>query len=138
VVIESHRRGGSLYTVDEADRRAIDVLAVPGSVRSPAAEGTNALIAEGRTPVTSVDDVLVALGLQPAGRRQRADPRPPPESRDNPVLDALGWQPATLDQLVLRTSLDVGALILALERLDEAGWVTRRGGWYERVAGGDR
>jgi DNA processing protein len=137
VVVESHRRGGSLYTVDEADRRGIDVLAVPGSVRNPAAGGTNALIAEGRVPVTSAEDVLVALGLQPAGRRARVERRPPPADDDKPVLDAVGWQPATLDQLVLRTGRDLGSLVLALDRLGEQGWVVRRGGWYERVAGGE-
>jgi DNA processing protein len=137
VVVESHRRGGSLYTVDEAERRGIDVLAVPGSVRNPAAGGTNALIADGRAPVTSVEDVLIALGLQPAGRRARVERRPPPADGDKPVLDALGWQPATLDQLVLRTGRDLGSLVLALDRLDEGGWVARRGGWYERVVGGE-
>ncbi len=137
VVVESHRRGGSLYTVDEAERRGIDVMAVPGSVRNPAAGGANALIAEGRAPVTSAEDVLVALGLQPAGRRSRVDRRPPPDHGDKAVLDALGWQPATLDQLVLRTGRELGSLVLALHRLDETGWVVRRGGWYERVLRGD-
>jgi DNA processing protein len=135
VVVESHRRGGSLHTVDEADRRAIDVLAVPGSVRNPAAAGTNDLLAEGRAPVCSADDVLVALGLG-AGRRRgsSADRRAEPEAADRPVLEAVGWQPATLDHLVLRTGLDLGRLSLALERLCAAGWVARHGGWYERVA----
>jgi DNA processing protein len=135
IVVESHRRGGSLHTVDEADRRAIDVLAVPGSVRNPAAAGTNELLAEGRAPVCSVDDVLVALGLG-AGRRggPSADRRAQPEATDRPVLEAVGWQPATLDHLVLRTGLDLGRLALALDRLCAAGWVARHGGWYERVA----
>ena len=138
VVVESHRRGGSLYTVDEAERRGIDVMAVPGSIRNPAAGGTNALIADGRAPVTSAEDVLIALGLQSAGRRARVERRPPPDPGDEPVLEALGWQPATLDQLLLRTGRDLGSLVLALDRLDEAGWVARRGGWYERVAGGEQ
>jgi DNA processing protein len=136
VVVESHRKGGSFYTVEEADRRGIDVLAVPGSVRNPAAAGTNALVAEGRAPVTGADDVIVALGMQPAGRRSRTDTRRQPDEADQLVLDALGWQPATLDQLTLRTGIAVGPLVMALDRLGESGWVDRRGGWYERVAGG--
>ncbi len=135
IVVESHRHGGSLHTVDEADRRAVDVLAVPGSVRNPAATGTNELLAEGRAPVCSVDDVLVALGLG-AGRRggSSVDRRAQPEAADQPVLESVGWQPATLDHLVLRTGRDLGSLALALDRLCAAGWVARHGGWYERVA----
>ena len=137
VVVESHRRGGSLHTVDEADRRGIDVMAVPGSVRNSAAAGTNDLLAEGRAPVCSADDVLVALGLGAGGRDPAADRRPPPEPADRAVLDAVGWQPATLDQLVLRTEVGLATLAPALDRLCEAGWLARRGGWYERVGGPD-
>jgi DNA processing protein len=136
VVVESHRAGGSLHTVDEADRRGVDVMAVPGSVRSAASVGTNDLLAEGRAPVCSADDVLVALGLRPAGRRGRAELRPAPDPADAPVLEAVGWQPTTLDQVALRTGLDLAALAPALDRLREAGWLSQRGGWYERVAGG--
>jgi DNA processing protein len=136
VVVESHRSGGSFHTVDEADRRAIDVMAVPGSVRSPASVGTNDLLAEGRAPACSADDVLVALGLQPAGRRRRTEPRLPPQPADVRVLEAVGWQPATLDQIARRAELDLAALAPALDRLTDAGWVAQRGGWYERVARG--
>jgi DNA processing protein len=136
VVVESHRTGGSMHTVDEADRRGIDVMAVPGSVRAPASTGTNGLLAEGRAPVCSADDVLVALGLCPAGRRPREETRPKPEPGDVSVLDAVGWQPATLDHIAVRTGHGLAFLAPALDRLCEAGWVARRGGWYERVAGG--
>jgi DNA processing protein len=136
VVVESHRAGGSMHTVDEADRRGTDVMAVPGSVRAPASAGTNALLAEGRAPVCSADDVLVALGLRPAGRRSRDEARPRPDAADVPVLDAVGWQPATLDHIAARTGLDLGSLAAALDRLCEAGWIAQRGGWYERIAGG--
>jgi DNA processing protein len=136
VVVESHRRGGSLHTVDEADRRGRDVMAVPGSVRNPAAAGTNDLLAEGRVPVCSVDDVLVALGLGQARSGDPTDRRVPPDHADRPVLEAVGWQPSTLDQLVLRTGRDLGGLAPALDRLCGAGWVARHGGWYERVAAG--
>jgi len=137
VVVESHHRGGSMHTVDEADRRGVDVMAVPGSVRNPAAAGTNDLLAEGRAPVCSVQDVLVALGLGTVDRASDPlDRRAPPSLPDQPVLAALGWQPATLDQLVLRSGLDLSELAPSLDRLCETGWVARRGGWYERMAAG--
>lgn len=63
VVVESHRRGGSTLTVDAAVARDVPVMAVPGSVRSPASAGTNELLAAGAAPARDVDDVLVALSL---------------------------------------------------------------------------
>lgn len=62
VVVESHERGGALSTVDEALQRDRPVLAVPGSVLSPASRGTNALLVDGAGPVRDAVDVLAALG----------------------------------------------------------------------------
>ena len=71
LVVESKAAGGSMITVEQAIRRGRPVLAVPGSVRNPAAAGTNLLISEGCQPVCSVDDVLVALDLATAGPVRR-------------------------------------------------------------------
>lgn len=134
VVVESHAAGGSLHTVTEAERRDIPVLAVPGSVRSPAAAGTNQLLADGCHPARDVEDVLVALGLTPAGRRAPADHRPKPGAEAQAVLDAFDWDPATLEHLAVRTGLALPSLAVAVEDLVAAGWVSAQGGWYERVS----
>lgn len=134
VVVESHAAGGSLHTVTEAERRDTPVLAVPGSVRSPAAAGTNQLLADGCHPARDVDDVLVALGLTPACRRARADLRVSPEPDGQIVLEAFDWEPATLEHLVVRTGLSIASLAVVVEGLVAAGWVSVQGGWYERAA----
>jgi len=150
VVVESAARGGSMHTVDAALERDRPVLAVPGSVRSPASAGTNGLLAAGCPPCRDVDDVLVALGLtagSAAGRGARGEfgggvaevdaraPHPPlPDDADAvAVLDALGWEPATLDELAERLGVPLGPLAVHLTRLANAGWVIQRAGWWERT-----
>jgi DNA processing protein len=135
VVVESATSGGALHTVDEAVRRDRSVLAVPGPITSLASAGTNRLLADGATPACGVDDVLVALGL--GGRsadgatdaRRRRPPADPDAAR---VLDAVGWEPVTFDQLVLRTELGLGPLARVLTGLEADGWVAIDGGWVER------
>lgn len=134
VVVESHAAGGSMHTVREADDRAVQVMAVPGSVRNPAAAGTNRLLAEGCAPVRDVTDVLVALGLSVATRAAAAEVRPTPTGAARAVLGALDWDPATLEHLVVRTGLSLPDVAVALDGLRADGWVTSAGGWYERVA----
>lgn len=68
VVVESHARGGALYTAEAGARRSIPVCAVPGSVHSRASEGSNTLLVEGCIPVRDAADVMVALGLVRAGK----------------------------------------------------------------------
>ena len=95
VVVESSRQGGAIHTVLAANACGVPILAVPGSVRSPQSEGTNAIIQEGGAHlVLDVHDVLAALNLvcaadgtprsfsgeRPAGdTRIRINPRPEPQ-----------------------------------------------------------
>jgi DNA processing protein len=134
VVVESHAAGGSLLTVDEAVHRGVEVMAVPGSVRSPSAAGTNQLLAEGCHPVRDAADVLVALGLGAGAHRAAPDLRPAPDAAGRDVLLALGWDPATLEQLVVRTGRAVPEVALVLLQLEAGGWVASDGAWYEQVA----
>ena len=134
VVVESQERGGSMHTVDEAQRRDVDVMAVPGPVTSRVSRGTNRLLADGADVVRDATDVLVRLGLGSGCRRVTVEQRPPPTADDQRVLDAFDWQPAVIDQLALRTGAAIDDLAVALDRLEGDGWVERRGGWFERRA----
>lgn len=133
VVVESHRKGGSVYTVDEAERRGRGILAVPGSVRSPASEGTNHLLHAGKGPARDALDVLAELALDSQVWR-RADPRPRPDRSGSEVLESVGWEPVTLEDLVESLSMPLAEVMRHLEALEEAGWVVRRGGWVERIS----
>jgi DNA processing protein len=113
------------------------VLAVPGPVSSASSAGCNDLLADGAAPVRDAGDVLVALGLTGVATRPRRERRPAPLAVDASVLDAFDdWQPASLDQLAVRTGLPAGDLALALNRLERDGWVASTGGWYERIGAG--
>lgn len=132
VVVESRDRGGSLITVDAATQRGVPVMAVPGSVRSPASYGTNGLLDVGAHPVRTVDDVLVALGLGHARQaRLPFDPRPTPDPFQQRVLDLCRARPCTLDMLVVGLSCSPADAALAAFRLARAGWLEEVGGWFE-------
>jgi DNA processing protein len=132
VIVESHATGGSLITAREALDRDRPVMAVPGAVRSRASEGTNSLLADGAAPVRDAGDVLVVLGLD-RGAAARAGPAPPDDPVQRAVVDALGWQPATLEHVVDRSGLAPGPAAAALAVLEQAGRVARRGLWWEQV-----
>jgi DNA processing protein len=132
VVVESHATGGSMHTVEAADARGRTILAVPGPVRSPSCAGTNRLLHEGNGPARDVDDVLAALGLArplPVSRARRAGP----DGADGTVLEAVGWEPTSLEQLLVRTGLSPGSVAAALARLERDSWVRGDAGWWERV-----
>ncbi|MGH9071113.1 MAG: hypothetical protein ACRDX8_08125, partial [Acidimicrobiales bacterium] len=123
------------------------VMAVPGSVRSPASAGTNGLIADGCAPVRDVDDVLVALGLSRCsstglsrggheelatggGRRSPGEGWSESERR---IWCALDPDPTPTDVVLRRTGLSLGEVAAALDRLESAGWARPGDGWWERT-----
>jgi DNA processing protein len=134
VVVESPRRGGSMYTVDEALRRQRTVLAVPGSIRSAASTGTNWLLSQGAEVCAGPEDVLVAAGLVAAPEEAAGvlDPRPPPRGDGARILRVIGWEPVTLDAVAVRSGLALGPLAVALDQLEVDGWIHRQGGRIER------
>ncbi len=96
VVVESHLSGGSLYTADAAARRGIPVGAVPGSVRSAASSGSNALIAGGCFPVRDAADVLCAIELV---RAEPVTPRLSPRQGARHLSDGMEGSSTTGDGL---------------------------------------
>jgi len=148
VVVECHHRGGSFDTVAGALARGVTVGAVPGSVRSPASAGTNRLLVEGAVPIRDVEDVLTAVELAIAGRRELVPPQRPkdgasPSPAGRPdrslgtassrVRQALESDPVTLEAVVRRSGLCLGDVSLALEELAEAGLAVGEQGWWSRT-----
>ncbi|MET0628849.1 MAG: DNA-processing protein DprA [Acidimicrobiia bacterium] len=126
VVVEATARGGARITAERAVEYNRPVLAMPGSRRNPAAEGTNALIADGAEPLLEPSDVLLALGLTPGSRGH--DTRLAPEGNAALVLRSCGGESATIDQLVSRSGLAPDEVAVAVRELE-------RGGWLERAQG---
>ena len=134
LVVESHRRGGSLHTARAARELGRRVLACPGALDNPAGEGTNALLADGEaTLCRDINDVLLALGQTPEPK-SAADPRPEPSIDDALVLVALGWDPCTLDSACTRSRQPMSRVVLSLARLESVGWVQRIDGRWQRIA----
>ena len=64
MVVEARERSGALITADFALELGRDVFAVPGEITSGLSAGTNDLLRQGAAPLTSVRDVLDALGIE--------------------------------------------------------------------------
>jgi len=134
VVVESRERGGSLSTVREAATRDVQVMAVPGSPMVRASSGTNQLLCDGAAPVTGVDDVLMALGLDTRRSGDRVhEPRPAPDDRSARVIELCRLMPRTLDDLVSALDLSVSEVAMLLARLERDGWIAETGGWFQVI-----
>lgn len=142
VVIEAASRSGSLITAARAADFGRLVFAVPGSPLDPRCQGTNQLLKDGATIVTTPEDVIEALrplvetDLFSAADAREPDVEQPLESYEPPddddrfrIVSALGPTPAEIDDIVRHTGLSPQAVYLVLLELDLAGRLVRhRGG----------
>ena len=64
LIIEAEERSGTLITARLTTEYNRDLLVVPGSIFSRNSKGTNRLLHQGATPVTSSEEVLEALGFE--------------------------------------------------------------------------
>lgn len=138
VVVESRASGGSMITVDEALKRDIPVMAVPGATTTRASDGTNRLLRDGALVAASPDDVVTVLGLEGSGRPETLeavrDLRVTPRGSDADVMAVFGHSPLNLDQVVAACApMTLGDVALSLGRLESWGWLRHTSGWFERV-----
>jgi DNA processing protein len=130
LVVEATLGSGSLITARLAGDQGREVFAIPGSVHNPMAKGCHQLIRQGAKLVDSADDILTELGPLAATLRTTVQPDIAEhiDSKDisqarldkdyKILLDALGFEPLGVDQLVVRSGLgadSVASMLLILE-----------------------
>jgi len=120
LVIEAENKSGTRITARLATDYNREVFSVPGSIFSPASTGTNELIREGATPVTSAQDILYFFGFnetQPMQSQMMAlgpdeqkviDLLTEPLSR-NVIADSLGMNIIKLN--ILLSAMEIKGLI---------------------------
>ena len=143
LVVEAARRSGSLITARVAGELGRELFAVPGSIHSPLSRGCHELIRQGAKLTETVHDILNELDFSGffAGRiaasasHQRVVPGETGMDNDHKILlDALGFDPADLDVLVVRTGFKPAAVSSMMLILELEGHVQAApGGRYSRV-----
>jgi len=139
LVVEAALRSGSLVTAKWAAEQGRDVFAIPGSIHNRLTRGCHKLIRDGAILVESPDDVVSELQLPLC--RQRLTPSTVSRKRAaaldkeyEMLLDALGSEPATIDDLVGRTEIPGAAVASMLLILELEGCVAALpGGRYDRI-----
>lgn len=151
LVVEAALASGSLVTARLAAEQGREVFAIPGSIHAPQSRGCHALIRQGAKLVESAQDILEELqGFvptlatakpKPAAQASSRAPMPPPPATptlvpetDDPLLQAMGFDPVGLDALIARTGIDAATLQVRLLEFELDGQVGRLpGGLFQRM-----
>ena len=133
LVVEAAHGSGSLITARCAVDEGREVLAMPGSIHAPLARGCHWLIRRGAKLVECVDDILEECGLP--CERSAGEPVGTPSGKHDALLDALGYAPASVDDLTQRTGKSAASVAARLAELEIEGRVAAlSGGRFQRTA----
>lgn len=121
VVVEGDVRSGSLITARWAADQGREVLAVPGPADSAMSAGPLELLRAGARPAAEAADILAAL---PDWAKARGIPD------GEKILELLGLQELSLDELVEETGWGLPRVIAALAELEARGAVNAHPGQH--------
>ena len=136
VVVEAAHRSGSLITARMAAEQGREVFAVPGSPLDPRAAGTNDLLKQGASLVTTAADIIDAVAPimeRPISRPAREPDEPflvdePADGDRARIIALLGPSPIGLDDLIRMAGASPAVVRTVLLELELAGRLERHGG----------
>ena len=141
LVVEADVASGALITARQAgDEHGRPVFALPGRVDNPMSAGPHALIRDGATLITNLEEIFEGLGPLPhhvletelAEPRVEAPAEPPVAAnlteQQNRILREISRDPIALDLIIARTELPAEAILPELTLMTLRGLVKRIGG----------
>ena len=130
LLIEAAPKSGTLITARLASEYNRELMVVPGSIFAATSKGAHQFLKLGATPVTTPEDVLEALGIEPLAK---GDAEPLVLStNEQQIYDALR-EPLSKDALLAQLSLPTSEVQVLLSKLELAGVITERMGVLRRV-----
>jgi len=138
LVVEANLQSGSQITARLAAEQGREIFAIPGSIHSPMSKGCHQLIKQGAKLVDCLQDIVEELNLstKPASnsklnnRDEASDQSTPNDS----ILNIMGYEPITLENLVALSSLtvsDVSSMLMILELEGKVASLT--GGQFQKI-----
>ncbi len=119
IVVEAPIKSGALITAAHALEMNRTVAVVPGPIDVPQAQGSNELLRDGATAVTSMADALALLGLTAPVRLHDI----PEGSAERLVWQALHAGGLDLESLAARASLPAHETLAAVSALELRGLI---------------
>lgn len=132
LVVEAALKSGSLITARLASEQGREVFAIPGSIHNPLAKGCHGLIRQGAKLVENAEHVLeeispllgvAAAALDAVNKDAATDHAPPLDEMHLSLLETIGYDPLTVDELIQKSRLTPEAVCSMLLLLELQGYV---------------
>jgi DNA processing protein len=121
LVVEAGEKSGALITAHQAVEQNREVFAIPGSILSPASQGTNRLIQEGAKLVRNYADILQELNLTIVVQQAEIKEFSPASEIESAILNQLSSEPNHIDEICRHSALTMPEVSSTLAILELKG-----------------
>lgn len=127
LVVEAGETSGAMITAHLALEQNREVFAIPGSILSPASNGTNQLIQEGAKLVRNYQDILEELNLTAVAHQMELKELIPASDTEVLLLKRLSAEPSHIDEVCRLSGLPISTVSSTLAMMELKGLVKQVG-----------
>ena len=130
LIIEAEEKSGTLITARQALELGKDIGVVPGNIFSSASIGTNALLRDGASVITSPQDIFDLLHLSydiPKNNEKLF------LTEEESIIINLLQNPHSKDELLILSNLSATTFLVTLSSLEMKGYVHETFGEVRKV-----
>lgn len=119
IVVESDKKGGSLWTAKFANEQNRDLFAVPGNIFESKSKGTNSLIEKDMAiPALSVEQILKHIGFLNITETPTKQELKFNNESEKKIFEFLTFEPMKIDEIVNGTNLPIAEVNVNLLTLE--------------------
>jgi len=133
LIIEAEEKSGTLITARMALDYNRDVLAVPGSAFSSNSTGTNWLIKQGATPITTSEDILEALGFEIEKEEKSDKDKYADCGKDEMKIIEILREPIERNDLIRELDMNIGEANALLSIMEIKGLIKEELGEIRKI-----
>ncbi len=135
LVVEAALHSGSLITAHFANEQGRNVFAIPGSIHNHQATGCHHLIKEGASIVSTVQDIMMELNINPSfpAVTKDASSLKGLDTIDIKLIECVGFETRSVQYIIEHTQSCVQTVCSRLLKLELRGYIKAVPGGYCRV-----
>ncbi len=129
LIAEAAIKSGAMITANLALEQGRELMCMPGLISNPNTEGIYKLIKNGASIITNHNDILDALNWEIKTKKSQTNKEKRTFSEEEIlILDCIKKDMLTLDEIVIKTNLNINDLMVILTKLELEGIISQTQG----------